>query len=513
MTTTLAEMARDFIGLDRVDPVHTLDGGTAERRRVYLDTTATSLMPRPVWDNVERYLEAASANSHTDAHRAGRDTTRAIEDSRDAIGKLVGYDPARDVVLFTSNGATGAINFLARALFPPELRCVIKRFPDAPPDSFVRTLGDAVGDRGRHTIDELMDRPLVVTTVMEHHSNLLPWIEAVGHHNIRAVHIDPDRGTLDMDHLRKILAGEGRRVRLVAVTAVSNVTGILNPVSEIARLAHEVGAEILVDGAQWVPHAPVRIRTAHPAEDLDYLVLSGHKMYAPGSRGAMIGRLSTIECRPCAADVGGGIVGYVSIDDFTLKNEVTAREEAGTPNIPGSIAMGLAAKMLIEVGMDRIAEAEDELTRYLVEQIADIPGVTVYGSTDLDAVPRAGVVSFNVDGMEHGLVATYLDNFHNIAVRNGCFCAQPYVMSLLHVNVEAAEKLKQQLILGDRSHVTGMVRASLGVYSTRDDVDQLASALTELTRNTEQITAAYTARMDGTYAKKSGADLGRVYSI
>src|SRR5688572_11892400 len=117
----LERFARDFLGLDRADPVLVHGGGTALRRRVYLDTTATALMAKVVWDNLAGYFDAASANSHTDAHRAGRDTTRAIEHSRDAIGRLVGYDPARDVVLFTANGATGAINFLARALFPPEL--------------------------------------------------------------------------------------------------------------------------------------------------------------------------------------------------------------------------------------------------------------------------------------------------------------------------------------------------------------------------------------------------------
>ena len=134
-----------------------------------------------------------------------------------------------------------------------------------------------------------------------------------------------------------------RPLRLVAVTAVSNVTGLYNPVHEIARMAHSVGAEILVDGAQWVPHAPVRMHSGSPDEEIDYLVLSGHKLYAPGSRGALVGKLATLSGRRCVTDVGGGMVEYVTLDDFTLKDKVTAREEAGTPNIPGSIAMGLVA--------------------------------------------------------------------------------------------------------------------------------------------------------------------------
>src|SRR5262245_21263469 len=142
----LDRFARDFLGLDREDPIVTASG---RARHVYLDTTATSLMPRMVWSGIDRYFCSASANSHTEAHRAGRDTTQAIEDSRHAIGRLVGYNADEDVVLFTSNGATGAINFLARALFPPELRVVLKRFPGGPPALLLEALRGAIGDYSR----------------------------------------------------------------------------------------------------------------------------------------------------------------------------------------------------------------------------------------------------------------------------------------------------------------------------------------------------------------------------
>jgi selenocysteine lyase/cysteine desulfurase len=159
----LHRFAGDFARPGR--PVVTVDGGLAERRRVYLDTTATALMPRPVWAAMEDYLTAASANSHTEAHRAGRDTTAAIAGSRAAIGRLVGYDPVRDVVIFTSNGATGAINFLARALFPPEIRALVKRFPaGCPPRWHPRGPGEVAGRHRR-----LLARLLAVTTQMEHH--------------------------------------------------------------------------------------------------------------------------------------------------------------------------------------------------------------------------------------------------------------------------------------------------------------------------------------------------------
>jgi len=505
----LESFAADFLGLDRTDPVY----GGETRRRVYLDTTATALMPRVVWDGLGEYLAAAPANSHTDAHRAGRDTTRAIEASRDAIGRLVGYDPTGDVVLFTANGATGATNFLARALFPPELRPVIKRFPDGAPPAFVSALARALGANGAAAMDEMHARPIVVTTAMEHHSNLLPWMEAVGHHNVVVVGVDPVDGTLDIRELAQVLARHGERVRLVAVTAVSNVTGIANPVHKIASMAHEIGAQVLIDGAQWVPHAQVRMHTDDPSQRIDYLVLSGHKLYAPGSRGALIGNISTLSERRCVTDVGGGMVEYVSIDDFAIKDEVTAREEAGTPNIPGSIAMGLIAEALMSVGMDTVAEAEHELTAKLVARLDAIDEVTVYGSTDVEAVPRAGVVSFNVDGVMHGLVAAYLNDFHNIAVRNGCFCAQPYVKRLLAINADTEHEFHERMLCGDRRDLPGMVRASLGIYSTAADVDALGAALEQLITDRGEITANYATDMDGTFRHRTADPLPTTFDI
>lgn len=507
--STFDQFARSFLGLGRRDRVQ---GGGSERR-VYLDTTATALMPEVVWRGLEDYFHVACANSHTEAHRAGRDTTRAIEDSRDAIGRLVGYRPERDVVLFTANGATGAANFLARALFPSELRSVLKRFPSGPPPELVRALAAGLSDGGRAVLDEMVARPLVVVTTMEHHSNLIPWMEAVGHHNLRAARVDPVTGALDLADLERILAEEGQRVRLVAVTGVSNVTGIVNPVHQIARQAHAVGAQILVDGAQWVPHARVEMHSADPAASLDYLVLSGHKLYAPGSRGALIGSLETLSGRRCVTDVGGGMVEYVTLQDFELKDDVTAREEAGTPNIPGSIAMGLVAEALLRIGMDEVAEREHRLTEKLVRRLERVPGIHIYGSTDLERVPRAGVVSFNLEGLYHGLVAAYLNDFHDIAVRDGCFCAHPYVKALLQIDDQTEASYRQEMLCGDRRNVPGMVRASLGVYSTEEDIEALGSALEQLSRSAAAISARYSVGLDGTYSLKDAPPLPGNFSV
>jgi selenocysteine lyase/cysteine desulfurase len=346
---------------------------------------------------------------------------------------------------------------------------------------------------------------------MEHHSNLIPWMEAVGHHNLRAVRIDPETGALDMNDFERVLEREGNRVRLVAVTAVSNVTGIINPVHRIAKMAHAVGAEILIDGAQWVPHAKVELH--RDGECLDYLVLSGHKLYAPGSRGALVGSLQTLSGRRCVTDVGGGMVEYVTLDDFEIKDDVTAREEAGTPNIPGSIAMGLVAELLLQIGMDEIAKREHVLTQKLVERLARVDRVTVYGSTDLVRVPRAGVVAFNVESLPHGLVAAYLNDFHDIAVRDGCFCAHPYVKALMKIDAQTEASYRREMLCGDRRNIPGMVRASLGVYSTEEDVEALGDAVERLAKRADEMRERYSVDLHGTYRLSGAPELPPTFRI
>jgi selenocysteine lyase/cysteine desulfurase len=382
------------------------------------------------------------------------------------------------------------------------VRSAIKRFPDGAPKAWLDALRDAIGETGRCALERVLARPLVVVTRMEHHSNFLPWLEAVGRQNVRIVDVLAD-GSLDLDHLAKILAADGPRIRLVSVTGVSNVTGIINPVHRIAALTHEVGADILVDGAQWVPHEPVSLH-ADGGQSVDFLALSGHKLYAPGSRGALVGKLNTFDEVRCVTDVGGGMVDYVSAEEFTLKGDVTAREEAGTPNIPGTISMGLVAEVLLRIGMDIVADAEQRLTERLVERLAQLDAVTVYGSTDLGRVPRAGVVSFNVKDASHELIAAYLDDYANIAVRNGCFCAQPYVKALL--GGAAAE--------WNRSFPRpGMVRASLGPYSTAADIDVLTSALSDFVAHRAAIERQYRKAPDGSQQHERANELGVCYRL
>jgi selenocysteine lyase/cysteine desulfurase len=491
-------LARDFLGLAQFDPVVNLDGKVGHRRRVYLDTTATSLMPRPVWTSLERYLQSSAANSHTHVHRAGRATTETIETARDSVGRLVGYNPEVDQVLFTGHGATGALNFLARVLFPSEIRLWL-RGNVAPPTT--PALDDR-GDRAMGLLTHKLTRPLVVSTVLEHHSNLLPWVEAVGRENLRTVESRPD-GTIDLEHLQDILAREGERVSIVSVTGTSNVTGLHCDIHTIARMAHAKGALICVDAAQMAPHHRIEMHPAgDPDSSLDFVAISGHKMYAPGSRGALIGAVAPQVGSRCIGDVGGGMVVAVSLDDFQVHTDITAREEAGTPNIPGTIAMGLASEMLQAVGMDEIAEREQVLTRAFLDRMSAIPDLEIFGPTDMERVPRAGVIAFNIKGINDGLVATYLDHGWNIAVRNGCFCAHPYVKRLLKVDAKAEQQYMDDLNRGDWRTVPGMVRASLGLYSTLEDLDVLESALREMVERKEELIAAYEQQLDGSFLRR-----------
>jgi selenocysteine lyase/cysteine desulfurase len=498
---------RDFLGLETTNEVATLDGASSRRRRIYLDATATSLMPRIVWDSWRAYFDEACANSHTRAHLAGRATTEAIERSRVLVGELFGYDPRIDAVIFTGNGATGAVNLLADAIFPAAVTQLFRHM--ANPATSVREAAEAMVETlraERSTIVDRLPRDLVVVSKMEHHSNMLPWIRAVGYERVRFANIRRD-GTLDIDHLRTILDRDGPRVRVVAVTGVSNVTGIINPVHDLARMAHAAGAQIVIDAAQAAPHVPITMHPENDAESaLDYVIVSGHKLYAPGSRGALVGRADVFQSGRVVGYVGGGAVEYVSTEEVRFKSEATDREEAGTPNIPGTIALGIVAKLLKTIGMETVRDHETALVRDALARLTKNPEVVVYGATDCDRVPRAGVIAFNLRALPHGLVAAALSDYFNIAVRNDCFCAQPYVKEQLRNEPDVESACTDDFTADGSCDVLrrpGMVRASFGVFTTHEDIAALDEAVKWIATNAVALREQYVQTPSGDWQHRS----------
>jgi selenocysteine lyase/cysteine desulfurase len=299
---------------------------------------------------------------------------------------------------------------------------------------------------------------------MEHHSNDLPWR---GRAQLVRAGLLPD-GRLDEQHLDVLLARHAGRVALVTVSGASNVTGFVQPVHRLAGKAHAIGARILVDAAQWAPHRPIDVRPAHDPEHLDYIALSAHKLYAPFGTGALVGQRDVF-LKGAPEYRGGGTVDRVWLDDVEWAG-LPDREEAGSPNVMGAIALAAAADALLETGLEALSRHEQTLTAYALERLASVPGLTLYGDADPSRVAdRVGVIPFNLDGVPHGLVAAILGFEAGIGVRNGCFCAQAYVAHLLGI----PEAVRRR----SADEKPGMVRVSFGAYNTRGEVDALVEAL------------------------------------
>jgi cysteine desulfurase/selenocysteine lyase len=272
------------------------------------------------------------------------------------------------------------------------------------------------------------------------------------------------------------LERESERIALVAITGASNVSGYINPIHRLAEKTHAVGAQIAVDCAQLAPHRKINIRPISDPTHLDYIFLSAHKMYAPFGTGALIGRRDTFS--DGVPDLqGGGEVEIVTLDHVEW-SPPPDRDEAGSQNIVGAVALAAAITQLEAIGMDAVADHEKTITRYALMKLKEIPGVQIYGSDDLNgANDRLGVIPFNFNGLSHYLVAAILGYEFGIGVRNGCFCAHPYMLSLLKVDEGQAQQVRSAILAGDRSQTHGMVRCSIALYNDSSDVDVLFNAL------------------------------------
>lgn len=453
-TEILSKVKADFIGLNTE---YTLADGR-QTKRIYLDSTASTLMMGAAHGVLESFLHHY-ANSHSLLHFSAKISTREYQWAHDRVLSFLGADPETYACFFTGSGATAGLNRLARV------------FRDYQPD-----------------------RDVVFVSLMEHHSNDLPHRKHAGKvvHIPLDIHTNNQPGCLNLKALERELIKYQDRINYVAVTGVSNVTGIINPIHDIAELVHGYGALFLVDGAQMAAHMPVQLSGhKNSARNIDAFVFSGHKTYVPGSPGVVVCRkdiLSAIE----PEEVGGGMVEDVFIDRYIIKDYFPDREEAGTPNIPGGVALATALEILDHIGMSQIMEEEDILIKDTLERMKAMPDIVIYGETDCDVCPRAGSVSFNIKGMHHGLVAAILNDYYNIAVRNECFCAHPYVKEMiLDDMLEASESMAEEDINVKYKLLAGMVRASFGIYNHQADVDALITALEGIVSRKDELTRLY----------------------
>jgi selenocysteine lyase/cysteine desulfurase len=437
-TLTIDNVRENIVGIDA--PVPLLDG--SHRIYVNFDNAASTPSLRPVLDKVSEFMTWYSS-VHRGTGFKSQISTEAYDEAHRVVCDFVGADPATHTVIFGKN-STEALNKLARRL-PMEADDVI------------------------------------LTTLMEHHSNDLPWRAAT---HIEHVWVD-GFGALDEAHLDHLLEKYAGRVRLVAIAGASNVSGYINPIKHIAEKAHAAGAQILVDAAQLAPHRAVKMGSADDPGHIDYLVLSAHKMYAPYGTGALIGRRDTfLQGEPDM--VGGGVVDIVTVDEV-IWTGLPDREEAGSPNVVGAVALAKTMRCLEEIGMDALAAHEARLTAHLLNKLSRIEGVRVYGITDpARAAEKVGVVPLTVEGMSHYLAAAILSFEAGIGVRNGCFCAHPYIMHLLNVSPERAREYQQEVYQGVKAHLPGLLRVSFGCYNTKDEVDWFIESLEKIVQGEYQ---------------------------
>jgi selenocysteine lyase/cysteine desulfurase len=413
--------------------------GGVERVAVELDQAASTQAHPSVADRVADFLPWYSS-VHRGAGFRSRRATQAYEEARRSVLAFAGRAPDGPDVAILCRNTTEAINHLAYRL------------------------------RLDHT-------DVVVTTVVEHHANLLPWGRVAER---RYVECGVD-GTFTTDDVIDALDAGPRAPALLAITGASNVTGWLPPIDAVIEAAHSRGVPVLVDAAQLAPHRPL------PAA-ADFLALSGHKLYAPFGSGALIGPRSVFEVGdPFLA--GGGAVDLVGLDEV-IWTAPPDREEAGSPNVVGAVALHAAIDALGHIGWERIVAHEVGLADRLVNGLRSIPGVHLLGpnGSETAAVQANGhlevetlpVAAFTVDGMHHALVASRLSAEYGIAVRHGCFCAHPYVVRLLGLADNDVAAYRDEVLRGDHRHVPGAVRASAGLGTSGQDIDSLLAAVSQL---------------------------------
>lgn len=378
---------------------------------VYLDNGATSQRPRQVVEKMNEYYFRYNANVHRGVHYLSNRCTDANEEARETVRQFIGAASEREVIF--TRGTTESINLVAYSF------------------------GEAFIGAG----DE------IVVTEMEHHANIVPW-QMLCKRKGSVLKVIPfhDNGELATEQLDELLT---ERVKLVGVAYVSNVLGTVNPVQDIIRRAHAVGAKVLVDGAQAVQHLPIDVQEL----DCDFFVFSGHKLYGPTGVGVLYGKEALLEQMP-PWQGGGEMIKTVRFEKTTY-NELPFKFEAGTPDFIGVVGLGEAIRYVDSIGLENIAAYEHDLLHYAMERMREVPGMRFFG----EAGNKSSVISFALGDIHHSDTGILLDKLA-IAVRTGQLCAEP---TMQHYGV------------------TGMVRASLGMYNTRNEIDALHDGLMKVT--------------------------------
>nr|WP_238990624.1 cysteine desulfurase [Streptococcus uberis] len=373
----------------------------------YLDNAATSQKPKQVLDRIRRYYDYDNANVHRGVHTLAERATRDYEASRQKVANFINANSSKEIVF--TRGTTTSLNWVAQFA-----KQILKP-----------------GDE-------------VLISITEHHANLIPWQEVCRQTGASLVYAYLKEGTLDLDDFKAKVTS---KTRFVCMAHVSNVLGCVNPIQEITAIAHGVGAYMVVDGAQSVPHMAVDVQ----ALNCDFLAFSGHKMLGPTGIGVLYGKEEVLNLMD-PVEFGGEMIDFVYEQEASWKS-LPWKLEAGTPNIAGAIGLAAAIDYLESLGMSAIQNHERELVSYILPKLQAIDGLKLYGPGN--PMDQTGVLSFNLDGLHPHDVATALD-YEGIAVRAGHHCAQPL---LRHLGISAA------------------VRASFYIYNTKEDCDRLVEAI------------------------------------
>lgn len=395
-----AEIRKQFPILDQEVNGHPL---------VYLDSAATSQKPQVVIEALEKYYREYNSNVHRGVHTLGTRATDGYEGAREKVRKFINAS-ATEEIIFTK-GTTASINLVAASY-------------------------------GRKHIQKGDE---IVISMMEHHSNIIPWQQLALQTGATLKYLPlQEDGTISLNDAKEIITPN---TKIVSVMHVSNVLGVINPIKELAELAHNNGAVMVVDGAQGAPHIKIDVQDLN----CDFYALSGHKMCGPTGIGVLYGKKHLLEEMP-PIEFGGEMIDFVDLYDSTWK-ELPWKFEGGTPIIAGAIGLGAAIDFLESIGLENIEKHEHKLAAYALQRMSEIEGLTIYGP--MDASKRAGVITFNLDDVHPHDVATVLDA-EGIAVRAGHHCAQP-LMRWLKASATA--------------------RASFYLYNTEDDIDRLVEGL------------------------------------